>query len=149
MLGELSLKGLSEAAKDGEHAQIIRTQIRNLLTDFPKPKKFGSVSAVAGTTVARHAYLSYAVLSMDAGHPSITALRRHFQWEVECDTRYLTLNVVPRFTTKERLNTVDEACSALLGVCVAVNQLHGGTVKNDTLRELFERFEAQGCHAAS
>jgi hypothetical protein len=149
MLGELSLKGLSEVAKDGEHAQIIRTQIRNLLTEFPNPKKFGSVSAVAGATVARHAYLSYAVLSMDAGHPSITALRRHLQWELEGDTRYLTLNVVPRFTTKERLNTVDEACSALFGVCVAVNQLHGGTPKNDTLRQLFERFEAQGRHAAS
>ena len=27
-LGELSMKHLSEDAKDGEHAQIIRTQIR-------------------------------------------------------------------------------------------------------------------------
>ena len=111
-LGELSLKGLSEDAKDGEHAQIIRTQIRRLLTEFPKPKKFGSVSAVAAATVARHAYLSYAVLSMDA-HPSITTLRRHFEWELEGDTRFLTLNVVPRFTEKERLATVDEACNAL------------------------------------
>jgi len=147
-LGELTLKGLSDAAKKGEHAQIIRTQIRNLLAEFPKPKKFGSVSAVAGTTVAHHGYLSYAVLSMDAVHPSITALRRHLQWELEGDTRYLTLNVFPRFNANERLNTIDEACSALLGICVAVNQLHGGTPKNDALHQLFERFKAEGFHAA-
>lgn len=142
-LGELSLKGLNSAAKDGEHAQIIRTQIRSLLTEFPKPKKFGSVSAVAEETVANHAYLSYAVLSMDA-HPSVTALRRHFQWELDGDTRFLTLNVVPSFREKERLATILEACSALLGVCVGVNQLLGSTSKNDALRELCDRFDALG-----
>jgi hypothetical protein len=141
-LGELSLKRLTVEHKDGEHAQSVRTQIRGLLDEFPKPRKFGSVSSVAAETVADHAYLSYAVLSMDA-HPSISTLRRHLQWELEGDTRYLTLSVVPRFNEKERLRTVDEACNALLGVCVAVNQLLGGTSKNDALRELFERFEAR------
>lgn len=147
-LGELSFKGLTDEGKHGEHAQIIRTQIRSLLTEFPKPKKFSSVSAVAAETVANHAYLSYAVLSMDT-HPSITTLRRHFQWELEGDTRFLTLNVVPPFTEKERLGTINEACSALFGVCVAVNQLFGGTPKNDALREFFDRFEAQGHDATT
>ncbi len=147
-LGELSIQNLSDAAKNSEPAQIIRTQIRSLLAEFPKPKRFGSVSAVAGETVASRAYISYAVLSMDAAHPSITALRRHLQWEVEGDIRHLTVNVVPRFRANERLNTVGEACSALLGVCVAFNQLVGGTSKSDALVQLFERFEARGCLAA-
>ena len=146
-LGEQGLKRLTEDAKNGEHGQIIRTQIRGLLAEFPKPKKFGSVSSVAAETVAGTAYLSYAVLSMD-GHPSITSLRRHLQWDLEGDTRFLTLNVVPRFSEKERLATVDEACAALLGVCVGVNQLLNGTSQSDTLREIVERFESNSRHAS-
>ena len=84
---------------------------------------------------------------MDA-HPSITALRRYFQWELEGDTRFLTFNVVPSFKEKERLATILEACSALLGVCVGVNQLLGGTSKNEALRELCERFDAQSGDAS-
>jgi hypothetical protein len=144
-LGELSLQNLAD--KEGEYSTIIRTNIRKLLTEFPKPKKFGSVNAVAASTVARRAYLSYAILSVD-GHPSVSSLRRYLQWEQEGDSHYLTLNVIPRFTEKERLATIDEACSALLGVCVGFNQLLDGTPKNDELRVFFERFEAQGRHAA-
>lgn len=147
-LGELSLQRLSDDAKDGEQAQTIRTQIRNLLGEFPKPTKFGSVKGVAGETVANVGYLAYAVLSMDA-HPSITSLRRHWQWDIEGDTRFLTLNVVPHFTSKERLSTLDDACGALLGVCVGVNQLFGGSSQNDALRDLLERFESSGRHASA
>jgi hypothetical protein len=145
-LGEQGLKRLTEDAKNGEHGQIIRTQIRRLLDEFPKPRKF-HINEVAGETVADRAYLSYAILSMDAAHPSITALRRHLRWETEGETRYLTLNVVPRFTSKERLATLDEACTALLGVCVGVNQLLGGTTKSEALKAKWERFETQGLHA--
>jgi hypothetical protein len=80
------------------------------------------------------------MLSMDA-HPSVTSLQRHLQWEKENETVYLTLNICPPLSVAERLIIVHEACVALLGVCVAVNQLLGGTTKSDTLREIFERFE--------
>jgi hypothetical protein len=142
-IGELSIRGLNDTEKDAGPARIIRTQIRKLVEEFPKPRKFGSVSAIAGVSVANSAYLSYAVLSMD-GHPSITALRRHLQWEREGDTHFLTLNVAPRFKDNERTGTIKEVCTAMIGVCVGVNQLAGGTSKNEALLQIIERFEALG-----
>jgi hypothetical protein len=139
-LGEFALKKLDPSDKDGPHGFTIRTQIKRLLTEFPKPQKFG-VKGVAAATVADTAYLSYSMLSMDA-HPSITSLRRHLQWETEGDTHHLTLNVVPTFKPDERLKTLHEACVALFGVCITINQLLGGTAKSDALRDLFQRFEA-------
>jgi hypothetical protein len=118
---------------------VIRTQIKKLLLEFPKPQKF-HVNKIVAKTMADKAYLSYAMLSMDA-HPSATSLQRHLEWEKENETVYLTLNICPPLSVAERLIIVHEACVALLGVCVAVNQLLGGTTKSDTLREIFERFE--------
>ena len=112
-----------------------------LLSEFQSPQKFSSVKKVAGETVLNRAYLSYAVLSMD-GHPSITSLKRYLQWEIEGDTRLLTVNVTPKFKENERVKTVEEACNALLGACVAFNQLVGGTSKNAELTQLIERFES-------
>lgn len=146
-LGELVLQSASKEVREGEPAQIIRTQIRGLLEEFSTPKKFGSVKEVAGATVAKSAYVNYARLSMD-GHPSITSLRRHLPWEIESDRHFLTITVQPQFRPGELLDTIDEACVALLGVCVGFNQLVGGTAKSDALRTLWERFEAQGRHAA-
>jgi Family of unknown function (DUF5677) len=139
-LGEFAFKKLADAVKGGNHGLTIRTQLRKLLDEFPKPTKF-SVKGVAAQTVADTAYLSYAILSMDA-HPSVTSLRRHLQWEPEGDTHHLTLTVVPNFAPQERYKTIHEACVAFVGVCIAVNQLLGGTTKSDVLRGLFERFEA-------
>lgn len=141
-LAELSLKRLSDADKSGEHALTLRTQIRQLLAEFPKPKKF-HVSEVAASTLVDHAYLSYAMLSMDA-HPSITSLRRHFQFELEDGVHYLTLDVAPRLAETERVHTVREACIALLGVCMYIDELLEGTAQRDALRAFFERFEASG-----
>jgi hypothetical protein len=104
-----------------------------------------SNSAAEGVVEA--AYLSYSILSIDAVHPSLTALRRHVHSQQEADGRYVTVNVVPPFKSKERLATLDDACDALLGVCVGVNELLGGTTKSDGLRTLFEQFEAQGRHS--
>jgi Family of unknown function (DUF5677) len=140
-LGEFAFKKLADEDKGTSHSLVIRTQIRKLLDEFPKPTKF-SVKGVAAETVADTAYLSYAVLSMDA-HPSVTSLRRHLQWEPEGDTHHLTLTVVPAFAPKERYETIHEACVAFIGICIAFNQLLGSTAKSDALRGLFERFEAR------
>jgi hypothetical protein len=102
-LGEFAFKKLTDEDKGGGHGLIIRTQIRKLLDEFPKPTKF-SVKGFAAETVADTAYLSYAILSMDA-HPSVTSLQRHLQWEPEGDTHHLTITVVPAFAPKERHQT--------------------------------------------
>jgi hypothetical protein len=145
-LGELSLKWSTPHTKEGATGQIIRTQIKRLRAEFPEPKKL-SAKKTAAEGVLERAYLSYSILSIDAVHPSITALRRHVHSEQEANGRYLTVSVVPPFKSKGRLATLDDASEALLGVCVGVNELLGGTAKSDELRKVFEQFEAQGHHS--
>ena len=145
-LGELTLKLSTPDVREGTDGQVIRTQIKRLNSAFLKPKKL-NVNRAAAEGVTEKAYLSYAMLSLDAVHPSLTALNRHVHLEQEADGRYLTVSVVPPFKSKDRLATMDEACNALLGVCVGVNELLGGTAKSDAMRVLAERFQAQGSHA--
>jgi hypothetical protein len=52
------------------------------------------------------------------------------------------------FKTRERLQTLDIACDAVLGECIGVSHILGGTSQNDALGALFERFKRQGRHAA-
>jgi hypothetical protein len=140
LVGESVLKRLHTA--ESESGQTIRGHIKGLRQEFPSPTRL-SVSDMA-KGVAEGLYPSYALLSHDAAHVTIISLSRHFDRD---DPR--TLDVVPCFKSKERLATVDLACEALLGACIGVNQLMGGTSQGDAVRALFERFERQGRHAAA
>lgn len=90
-------------------------------------------------------YPAYAMLSHDVAHASVTALRRHYR---PGEKGLRTVEVVPPFKPRERLETLDMACDAVLGGCIGVSQILGGTSQNDAVRALFERFERQGRHAA-
>jgi hypothetical protein len=59
----------------------------------------------------------------------------------EHNRQTLTVHPVPPFKSKERVGTLDRGCFALLGVCVGVNQLLGGTSPSEALRALFQQFE--------
>jgi hypothetical protein len=76
-------------------------------------------------------YAYYALLSHDAAHPSITALNRHFR---QLEHGHLTAIVMPPFKPEERLATLDMACDALLGACLAVGAMLGGTSQDDGAR---------------
>jgi hypothetical protein len=71
-------------------------------------------------------------------HPSITALGRYLHSELEGDTRYLTIEVAPDAQEKDLVRTIRWSCAALLGVAVAVNEIVGGTIMNNALRDVFE-----------
>jgi hypothetical protein len=145
LVGESGLKNPGVA--DSEEGKIIREQINALRVEFWKPRKL-SVSDTAKGVLAR-AYPSYALLSHDPAHPSIDALRRHIRSMREHNRQTLTMHVVPPFKPKERLDTFNKGCFALLGVCVGVNDLLGGTSQSDALRALFEEFDRQGGHASA
>jgi hypothetical protein len=136
-VGEAELK--SAGAADSADGKIIRDQIKALRDEFPKPRKL-SVSDTAKGLLDR-AYSSYALLSHDSAHPSIDALRRHSRPMREHNCQTLTVHLVPPFKPKERLETLDKGCFALLGVCVGVNQLLEGTSQSEALRALFQQFE--------
>ena len=147
-LGELALKFGNSETKTGPAAQLIRAELRALARRWQRPAKFRA-NEVAAVGVLEQAYLPYARLSLDAVHPSLMALRRHISLEQEADGQYLTLTVVPPLKPRERLDTIDQACSALIGVCVAVNELLGGTATGQELPKIAEKFWAQGNHAYS
>jgi hypothetical protein len=141
-LGEFSLKHPGVA--DSPHGQTVRRLIKRERGEFPKPSKL-KVSDTAKGDIEKM-YPAYAVLSHDAAHPSITALKRHYQPD---HGSRLTVDIVPRFKPSELLATLDMACDAVFGACIGVNQLVGGTSQNDAIRALWERFVRQGRHAAT
>jgi hypothetical protein len=139
-LGESSLKHLA----DSPEGQTIRGLIKRERVEFPKPNKLKVRDTAKGDI--EKMYPAYAMLSHDAAHPSITALKRHYRPDHRIR---LTVEIVPPFKPGERLATLDTACDAVLGACIAVSDMLGGTSQNDALRALWERFLRQGRHAAA
>jgi hypothetical protein len=139
-LGEVLLKN---RVADSPHIQTIRGLIKSERAEFPRRNKL-AVSETAKGDMGRF-YSDYAMLSHDAAHPSITALKRHFRTD---HNRRLTMDIVPPFKPSERLMTLDLACDALFGACIHVSMLLGRTSQDDALVALWERFADQGLHAA-
>ena len=140
LLGEALLK---RGAADSPEGQTIRGLIKGQRAEFPRPNKL-TVSETAKSDVS-NLYSDYAMLSHDAAHPSITALRRHFRPD---HTGRLTMDIAPPFKPRERLTTLDMACDALFGACIHVSKLLGGTSQDDALGALWERFVSQRLDAA-
>ena len=88
------------------------------------------------------AYIIYRELSGDAAHPSATSLSRHITWDGEGDEARFTLRALPVDESNAVPDTLELACSPLLGVCVAANQIVGGTEVGVRLSILFEAFNA-------
>jgi hypothetical protein len=52
------------------------------------------------------------------------------------------IDVVPAPKNAEVLTTLDWACNAMLGACVGVNQILGGTLAGQQLGHIAERYQA-------
>ena len=61
---------------DDKVQQRLRDQLRDISKKLPKQKSL-SPKDVAEDSVLRHAYLIYAQLSADAGHPTFSSLNRY------------------------------------------------------------------------
>jgi hypothetical protein len=81
------------------------------------------------------------MLSGDATHVSATSLTRHLVREQEGDTVYLRVDVAPEPRHEEMYDTVDILCAVLLGVCVATNEVLGGTPVGVVLRSMADEFD--------
>ena len=112
-LGESSLKhpGVAESPQ----GKTVRGLIKRERAEFPSQKL--TVSDTAKGDIEKM-YPAYAMLSHDAAHASITALKRHYR---QGHNRRLMVDVVPPFKPRERLATLDLACDAVLGACVCVS----------------------------
>jgi hypothetical protein len=79
------------------------------------------------------AYRCYRALSHDPAHVSLSALARHF-------SPHHKLNVVPPFKPGERVAALDWGCEALVGVCMGVDRLMGGTAQSEAIGAFKKRF---------
>jgi len=134
---------VGSGAADSQFGEFVNAQIDGLLAEFPTPQKLRLNEVSKG--LMERAYHLFRILSHDGAHASVDTLRHHYRRN---NNGRRTVEVVPPFKPGERLATLDIACDAVLGACIGVNQLLGGTSQSDALRALFERFERQGRHAA-
>ena len=138
-LGEWLLEG--HVAADSPFGKTIRDLIKQ--ERFNAPKKLDVKGTATGGVASM--YAAYAELSHDAAHPSVSALERHFRRR---DNGRWAMDIAPPFKPNERLTTLNMACNALLGVCLAVSGLLGGTSQDQALAALWGRFVGQGMSAA-
>lgn len=85
-----------------------------------------NLKAAISLTDMRSAYVFYKQLSFDAGHPSITALKRHLDESAG-------LSLKPRIKDGEVKDTAVLASMALLGGCTAANEAFGRTIGGQCL----------------
>lgn len=85
-------------------------------------------------------YIIYRVLSTDSAHPSATSLSRHLSDDPQSGA--LTFHGSPISEDGEHVDTLELASSALLGVCVAANELLKEPVTGKSLEVFFDRWRA-------
>jgi Family of unknown function (DUF5677) len=105
----------------------------------PKASFLNQKKAAEAGTIA-DAYIFYNVLSNDAAHPSAMSLGRHVSWKGEGENAEWTISAFPTDDSGEIDETLELACSVLLGVTVAVNEAVGGTESGERLFALSDDF---------
>lgn len=140
--GEFVLNDLGELDPFGEQmAHQLRARVQEMGQRWPRAKLLNPKAALKNSVLER-AYLFYSQLSADAAHASITALKRHLVRDVENGEIVLGLDIHPVEKGSEVADTLDMACNAVLGACVGVNQILGGTEAKDMLNGLFLEYES-------
>lgn len=123
-----------------EHVEKnLREQLRKINQKWPDAKSL-SPKDVALSGLLRDGYLLYSQLSADAAHPTVTSLHRHVGRR-ETDGEAL-IEVVPTPKDVEVIMTWDWGCNAMLGACVAVNEILGGTPAGQKLGEIADSYQA-------
>ena len=107
----------------------------------PKAAFLNQKKAAEAGTIA-DGYIFYNVLSNDAAHPSATSLSRYVTWDGVGDEAEWTISAFPVDDPDEVDETLELACSVMLGVTVAVNEAIGGTETGEKLFALSDDFKA-------
>jgi Family of unknown function (DUF5677) len=135
--GEFLLEDIdSEHIGDAEFVDKLRARVKEIKSRWPKAS-FLTPKQTVKDSVLRQSYLLYSKLSGDAAHPSILALKRHLVRFEENGEQVVGLDVNPPEKGNEIAETINLACNAMIGACVAVNQILGGLSVNDEVRKLF------------
>ncbi len=141
--GEFLLEGIdSEHIGDEEFVEQLQARVKEIKSRWPKAN-FVTPKQTIKHSVLKQSYLLYSKLSGDAAHPSILALKRHLVRLVENGEQVMGLDVNPPERGNELADTIDLACNAMIGTCVAANQILGHLpAVNDDLQRLFIEYGA-------
>lgn len=134
-LGELALSKKPELAEEVE--ERLRAQLRDFKKRWPNAQSLRPKS-VAMAGLLGEGYIIYSQLSADASHPTLTSLNRHVGRSEQDGDRLI--DVAPTPKDEEIVMTWDWACNAMMGACVAVNEMLGGTPAGQRLGALAERY---------
>lgn len=137
------LRGEHVLASGATIDSTVENRIKEQLRRINKEVKKGAIlspNKVALNGVLHHGYLIYSQLSADAAHPTLTALSRYEGRSNDPDGGMI--EVVPPVDPAEVIQTIDWACSALIGVCVGLNQALEGTPAGLRLEGLADRYQA-------
>jgi len=89
------------------------------------PKQVASVHAIGKS------YIFYSQISSDAAHPSVASLNRYIVPHTPNEIG--GIDVEPIVSENEIVDTLNLLCLAVMGVCVGVNQILGGTPGGEVL----------------
>jgi hypothetical protein len=135
--GQTMLKEEQASEVIGEEGQ---SRIQAIVKQWPqknpnaaplKPQKVISDTEISSASVI------YQLLSSDAAHPSITALRRH----VVESTGTKGFSLKPRIKAGEAMQTAVLASLALHIVCIAANDAFGRTTGGERLERLIAEYD--------
>jgi hypothetical protein len=121
-----------------EVSSRMREIINRSLQQSPKGKALNPKELISGGLI-KDAYVFYKHLSFDAGHPSITALKRHF---VE-SAGNKGFSLEPQLEDGEATTTFFYASMALLIGCITANNALGRTTGGEQLEGLVEEFNKE------
>ena len=120
--GKMALSWSQRLEEAAPYEKGLRERLEKMSEKYPKSKpiRFSELGKAHGVD---DSYMWYRLLSADAAHPSLTALGRYF---IRQPNNVLELTLLPIQNVNEEEDTLQFACQATLGVCVATCQiLHG------------------------
>ena len=128
----------TEIELDKEIGQRLRTFLRTSKRRFEKAKSLLPKQVAQIRPDFEKTYIFYGQLSSDAAHPSVTALNRYVLPETHPEGG--GIDVEPVVSEHELAVTWEYLCMAAIGVCVAGNQIIGGTTGGAALNGIAERY---------
>lgn len=139
--GKFLLARSARLGKEEGWEKMVAEYLEKQEKKYPKAK-FLRPKEVAEGTVIQDAYICYSQLSGDSAHTSVSSLGLHLGREEEDGAIFLRLTVAPEAKPERIYDTLDQVCETLIGVCIAANEIVGGTPAGEGLRAIFEEFVA-------
>jgi hypothetical protein len=124
----------------------LRTWLRTTNRTFANAKLLNPKEVAKLSDIGR-SYIFFSQLSSDAAHPSVTALNRYVVPHSADEIGGIDIN--PIVKDEEIEETLELLCQPVIGVCIGVNQILGGTGAGVKLNSLAQEYVALSNRSAA